>query len=192
MPGRCKRHRRTKAGATYRVVVRRARRRAQHSRRPFDRLSDRRSHSAGRSRRASSRALPGWCPVSYNGASGWVNGHLSCGRAGCCRDPDYVGRRAPARSRLCRSGHRRGAQARPAPLLLAGHRRGGGREPQGARRPHRRQHRSCTRSSRDAGCIKLAGGCQKPWCQVKFPGLSGDRVGWVDSKHLAPANGTCR
>ena len=42
-----------------------------------------------------------------------------------------------------------------------------------------------------SGCIKLAGGCQKPWCQVKFPGLSGDRVGWVDSKHLAPSNAAC-
>ena len=42
-----------------------------------------------------------------------------------------------------------------------------------------------------SGCIRLAGGCQKPWCQVKFPGLSGDRVGWVDSQHLAPSPTTC-
>lgn len=41
------------------------------------------------------------------------------------------------------------------------------------------------------GCIKLAGSCQRPWCQVAFPGLSGDRVGWVDSNHLAPAPSAC-
>ena len=42
-----------------------------------------------------------------------------------------------------------------------------------------------------SGCIKLAGGCRKPWCQVAFPGLSGERVGWVDSKNLAPAGSSC-
>ena len=41
------------------------------------------------------------------------------------------------------------------------------------------------------GCIKLAGSCQKPWCQVKFAGLNGERVGWVNSKHLAPSETTC-
>ena len=47
-------------------------------------------------------------------------------------------------------------------------------------------------SSRTAACIKLGGGCQKPWCQVKFPTGGGDRVGWVDSKHLAPAERALR
>ena len=42
-----------------------------------------------------------------------------------------------------------------------------------------------------ATCIVFVGGCQKPWCQVKFPTGGGDRVGWVDSNHLAPADGPC-
>jgi hypothetical protein len=41
------------------------------------------------------------------------------------------------------------------------------------------------------GCVKLAGSCRKPWCQVTFPGLNGDRFGWVDSNHLAPQRSAC-
>ena len=26
------------------------------------------------------------------------------------------------------------------------------------------------------GCVKLAGSCRKPWCQVTFPGLNGDQL----------------
>jgi hypothetical protein len=42
-----------------------------------------------------------------------------------------------------------------------------------------------------SGCIRLAGGCQKPWCQVSFPTSAGERIGWVDSKNLAPSEAYC-
>ena len=133
-----------------------------------------------------------WCPVSYNGASGWVNPIYLAAEPQAQRDPDddepavlprargYVALEPPAARKRVQlpsywqvTGVAEGESLRvhdaPSPTASVVH----------AFEP-------------DSGCIKLTGGCQKPWCQVKFPGLSGERVGWVDSKHLAPANGTCR
>jgi hypothetical protein len=42
-----------------------------------------------------------------------------------------------------------------------------------------------------ATCIKLAGGCRKPWCRVRVPSPAGEQTGWVDSKHLAPSDAHC-
>jgi uncharacterized protein YraI len=122
----------------------------------------------------------GWCPVSYNGASGWVNG-LYLAAEPAVAAYGYVAeepvaprprRRAqlPAYWRVTGVGEGESLRVHdaPSPSALVVH----AFEPQ-------------------SGCIKLAGGCQKPWCQVKFPGLSGDRVGWVDSKNLAPADASC-
>jgi len=125
----------------------------------------------------------GWCPVSYNGAAGWVNGrYLAPEPAVAAYARGYVAEEpvAPprARKRVQLPGYWRvtgvaeGESLKvhdgPSPATSVVH----AFEPQ-------------------TGCIKLTGGCQKPWCQVKFPGLSGDRVGWVDSKHLAPADTAC-
>jgi hypothetical protein len=126
----------------------------------------------------------GWCPVSYNGAFGWVN-------------PAYL---APEPPRLA---GRRAVQSSRARGYVAV-------EPPAARKPARLpNYWQVTGMAEDeslkvhdqpsatapvihafepqTGCIKLAGSCQKPRCQVTFPGLSGDRVGWVEPNHLAPA-----
>ena len=135
-----------------------------------------------------------WCPVSYNGASGWVNPvylaaepavapvvqpqnpeeptALPRARGYVAVEPPVARNRAPLPSYWQITGVAEGESLKvhdgPSPSASVVH----AFEPQ-------------------TGCIKLTGGCQKPWCQVKFPGLSGDRVGWVDSKHLAPADGAC-
>jgi uncharacterized protein YraI len=132
-----------------------------------------------------------WCPVSYNGASGWVNPlYLAAEPPSMQREiPDepavsprargYVAVEPPALRKRARlpsywqvTGVAEGESLKvhdgPSPSTSVVH----AFEPQ-------------------TGCIKLAGGCQKPWCQVKFPGQSGERVGWVDSKNLAPASGAC-
>jgi SH3-like domain-containing protein len=124
----------------------------------------------------------GWCPVSYNGASGWVNGYYLAAEpavAGYVRGyvaEEPVAPRPRKRAQLpaywrvtgVAEGESLKVHDTPSPSASVVH----AFEPQ-------------------SGCIKLAGSCQKPWCQVKFPGLSGDRVGWVDSKHLVPTDATC-
>jgi SH3-like domain-containing protein len=136
----------------------------------------------------------GWCPVSYNGASGWVNpvylapdtavaplvqrqdptetAALPRARGYVAVEPPVARKRAALPSYWQVTGVAEGESLRvhdgpsaSAPVVHAF-------EPQ-------------------TGCIKLAGSCQKPWCQVKFQGLSGDRVGWVDSQHLAPSGTAC-
>jgi uncharacterized protein YraI len=132
-----------------------------------------------------------WCPVSYNGASGWVNPlYLAAEPSSLQREgpeepavaprargyvavePPAPRKRAPLPSYWQVTGVAEGESLRvhdgPSPSTSVVH----AFEPQ-------------------TGCIKLAGGCQKPWCQVKFPGQSGERVGWVDSKNLAPSNTAC-
>lgn len=124
-----------------------------------------------------------WCPVRYNGTSGWVNGSYLAAEpsvATNARDEDDDDQAAPRPSRKRANlpaywrvtGVPRGESLKvhdaPSTTALVVH----AFEPQ-------------------SGCIKLAGACRKPWCQVAFPGLSGDRVGWVDSKNLAPSQETC-
>jgi len=125
----------------------------------------------------------GWCPVSYNGASGWVSGrYLAPEPAVAAHAHGYVAEvpealpRGRKRSQLpaywqvtgVAEGESLKVHDGPSPSTSVVH----AFEPQ-------------------TGCIKLAGSCQRPWCQVKFAGLSGDRVGWVDSKNLAPSSAAC-
>ena len=131
----------------------------------------------------------GWCPVSYNGASGWVN-------------PAYLAPEPPpplAERRAVESSRARGYVAAKPPAA---------RKPAGlpnywqvtgmAEGESLKVHDAPSATAPvvhafepQTGCIKLAGSCQRPWCQVAFPGLSGDRAGWVDSNHLAPAPSAC-
>jgi uncharacterized protein YraI len=120
-----------------------------------------------------------WCPVRYNGATGWVNrtylaaepAEASYYRSNEAAEPAPP-RHARKRSQLpiywrvtgVAEGESLKVHEGPSPSASVVH----AFEPQ-------------------SGCIKLAGGCRKPWCQVAFAGLNGDRIGWVDSKHLAPS-----
>ena len=129
-----------------------------------------------------------WCPVSYNGATGWVNGRylaVDPAVAPFARrlddDDDEASPPRPTRDR-------RRAQL-PSRWKVTGVAEG----------ESLKVHDSPSGDGAvvhafepQSSCIKLTGACRKPWCQVAFPGLSGDRVGWVDSKHLAPASEACR
>jgi uncharacterized protein YraI len=135
-----------------------------------------------------------WCPVSYHGASGWVNPvYLAPESSTARRDPDDDDDEpAQPRGRGYASAEPPVARQR---ALMSSYWRVTGIAEGESLRVH--DGPSATASvvhafEPDSGCIKITGGCQKPWCQVKFPGLNGERVGWVDSKHLAPASGTCR
>jgi uncharacterized protein YraI len=135
-----------------------------------------------------------WCPVSYNGASGWVNPLYLAPEPAVT---PFVERQIPDEPAVLPGAHgyvavepqmaRNGAR-------LPSHWRVTGVAEGESLRVH--DGPSNTTSvvhafEPQSGCIKLAGGCQKQWCQVKFPGLSGDRIGWVDSKHLAPSDAGC-
>jgi SH3-like domain-containing protein len=123
-----------------------------------------------------------WCPVRYNGASGWANGRYLAPEAPVAarNDDDDEEATPPQLSRKraqlptywrvtgVAEGESLKVHDAPSTSALVVH----AFEPQ-------------------SGCIKLAGMCRKPWCQVAFPGLSGDRVGWVDSKNLEPSQETC-
>lgn len=123
-----------------------------------------------------------WCPVRYNGVSGWVNGRYLAAEplTAAARDDDDDDQPAPRLSRKranlpafwrvtgVAEGESLKVHDAPSTTALVVH----AFEPQ-------------------SGCIKLAGTCRKPWCQVAIPGLSGDRMGWVDSKNLAPSQEAC-
>jgi SH3-like domain-containing protein len=120
----------------------------------------------------------GWCPISYNGASGWVKGRY------LAPEPDAYGFAAEGTVTLPRAGR----------AGLPGYWQVTGVEEGESLMVHEGPSASAPvvhAFEPQSGCIKLAGTCQKPWCQVMFPGLSGARVGWVDSKHLAPASTGC-
>lgn len=128
-----------------------------------------------------------WCPIRYNGASGWVNGRY------LAAEPIV----APFVRRLP-SGERAAEPAVVAPLRklpqLPAHWRVTGVAAADGLKVHEEpspQAPVVHVFEPQAACIKLAGGCQKPWCQVKFPTGGGERVGWVDSKNLTPAEGPC-
>ena len=124
-----------------------------------------------------------WCPVSYNGASGWVYARYLAIEPAVA---PFVGRLPPTDQPAV-------PMLRKVPQLPAYWRVTGvavddglkvhGEPSPGSPVVHVFEAR--------AACIRLAGGCQKPWCQVKFPTGGGDRVGWVDSKNLVPADGAC-
>jgi SH3-like domain-containing protein len=140
----------------------------------------------------------GWCPVSYNGASGWVNPvYLAPDTAGASlakrqiseddEEEDAVAPRARGYVAVGPPAARSGARL-PSYWQVTGVAEGESLKVHDAPSPSASVVHAFEPQT---GCIKLAGGCQKPWCQVKFPGLSGDRVGWVDSKHLAPSGTSC-
>ena len=124
----------------------------------------------------------GWCPIRYKGATGWVSGrHLAVEPAVA----PFV-RRLPPQPAV-------GAPPRKLPPLPS-HWRVTGVAPAERLKVHQQpspQAPVVHVFEPTAGCIRLGGGCQKPWCQVKFPTGGGDRVGWVDAKHLVPAHGPC-
>jgi uncharacterized protein YraI len=116
-----------------------------------------------------------WCPISYNGASGWVHARY------LAIEPAV----APFLERLPTPLPRSLSQAywRVTGVAAADGLRVHGEPSLDAPVVHVFEAQS--------GCIRLAGGCQKPWCQVKFPTGAGERIGWVDSKYLAPSEGPC-
>ena len=133
-----------------------------------------------------------WCPVSYNGASGWVNPLYLAAEPAWPR-VSWKSRRArgaSASERLRRRGAARGRKRARLPSYwqVTGVAEGESLKVHDGPSPAASVVHAFEPQT---GCIKLAGGCQKPWCQVKFAGLSGERVGWVDSKHLAPSETTC-
>jgi uncharacterized protein YraI len=116
-----------------------------------------------------------WCPVSYNGASGWVN-------------PAYLAPE-PASSEPMEPERARKHGRLPTYWQVTGVADGESLKV--------REAPSATASvvhafEPQSGCIKLAGSCQKPWCQVAFPGLNGDRLGWVNANNLTPSHSACR
>jgi len=128
-----------------------------------------------------------WCPIRYNGASGWVSGRYLAVEPAVA---PFVRRLPP--------GERPAETAAAPPLRklppLPTHWRVTGTAATDGLKVHEEpslQAPVVHVFEPQAACIKLAGGCQKPWCQVKFPTGGGDRIGWVDSKHLAPADGVC-
>ena len=125
-----------------------------------------------------------WCPVSYNGASGWVYArHLAI-------EPGVApleGRLPPTDQPAAVPMPRKMPQL-PAYWRVTGVAADDGLKVHGEPSPGSPVVHVFEAQS---ACIRLAGGCQKPWCQVKFPSGGGDRVGWVDSKNLVPAEGGC-
>ena len=124
-----------------------------------------------------------WCPVSYNGALGWVN-------------PAYLAPE-PASEEPVLPAH---GYVAVAPPMARKH----GRLPSYwqvtgvAEGESLKVHEAPSSTASivhafepQSVCIKLAGSCQKPWCQVTFPGLNGDRLGWVNANNLAPSRSAC-
>jgi uncharacterized protein YraI len=124
-----------------------------------------------------------WCPVRYNGASGWVNRYyLAAEPAEASYDPSFQGIE-PEQPRA----HRKRAHL-PAYWQVTGVAEGE------SLKVHDSPSADATvvhAFEPQSSCIRLSGACKKPWCQVAFPGLSGDRVGWVDSKNLSPSDANC-
>ena len=113
----------------------------------------------------------GWCQVQYAGATGWVNGRFLAPETGVREDTDARKRaQLPAYWRVTgmMEGDSLQVHEGPSAQTAVVH----AFEPQ-------------------SGCIKLAGTCRKPWCQVSFPGLAGDRTGWVDANKLEPSPEEC-
>ncbi len=116
----------------------------------------------------------GWCPIIYNGASGWVYArHLAIEPA-----VDPFIQRAPPPDRPVESA--------PLPRKLSqlpAYWRVIGVAPADGLKVHGEPSLDAPVVhvfEAQAGCIHLAGGCRKPWCQVKFPAGGGEHVGWVE------------
>jgi uncharacterized protein YraI len=121
----------------------------------------------------------GWCPVQYNGMSGWVNAaFLAAEPAQASTEERYSAVEPPARP----------------PRDLPTYWRVTGVSLGDTLKVHDgpSAYASVVHAfSAQSGCIRLAGTCQKPWCQVAFPASGGERVGWVDSRHLSPSEAVC-
>ncbi len=121
----------------------------------------------------------GWCPIQYNGLSGWVNAaFLAAEPAEASTGESHAAVEPPARP----------------PRELPTYWRVTGVSQGDTLKVHDgpSAYASVVHAfSAQSGCIRLAGTCQKPWCQVAFPASGGERVGWVDSRHLAPSEAVC-
>jgi SH3-like domain-containing protein len=124
-----------------------------------------------------------WCPISYNGASGWVHARYLAIEPAVA--PFIERLPAPARPAEPAPLPRRLSQAywRVTGVAVADGLRVHGEPSLDAPVVHVFEAQS--------GCIRLAGSCQKPWCQVRFPTGGGERIGWVNSKYLSPSGGPC-
>jgi uncharacterized protein YraI len=112
----------------------------------------------------------GWCPITYNGASGWVHARYLAIEPAVAPFVQRTPSNLPAYWRVTGVATSDGLKVHgdPSPGAPVVH-----------------------VFEAEASCIRLAGGCQKPWCQVKFPVGSGEQVGWVDSNKLAPSEERC-
>jgi len=110
-----------------------------------------------------------WCPVHYNGLSGWVSGRYLAVETAV----------APFVQRGDLPSHWRVTGVADHEVLLV------------RNNPSPLAPVVYVYAPR-ATCIVLAGGCQRPWCQVQIPAQGGQQTGWVDSKFLAPADEPCR
>lgn len=124
----------------------------------------------------------GWCPITYRGAAGWVSARYLAIEPGVAP----FAQRAPLPDQ---------AAAVP-PHKLAGlpaYWRVTGVADDGLKVHEEPSPQAPVVHvfAAQASCIKLAGGCRKPWCQVAFQTGSGESVGWVDSKNLAPSDRSC-
>jgi uncharacterized protein YraI len=110
-----------------------------------------------------------WCPVRYNGVTGWVNGRYLAVEPAVA---PFV-RRAPS---LPGFWQVTGVPANEVLLVR------NGPTPQApvvyVYPPH-------------ATCIAFLGGCRKPFCQVQFPSKDGPQSGWVDARFLSPSDEPC-
>ena len=127
----------------------------------------------------------GWCPISYNGASGWVHARYLAIEAAIA---PYI-QRAPSPER----------PAEPvAPPRKLSHLPAYWRVTGVAASDGLKVHGEPSSDAAvvhvfeaQAACIRLTGGCKKPWCQVKFQTGGGEQTGWVDSNKLSPSDGHC-
>jgi len=115
-----------------------------------------------------------WCPVRYNGMSGWVSGRYLRVEPAVAPFVQRSVQGAPADI----PSHWRVTGIAPNDVLLV-------------RNAPTQQAPVVYVFAPRATCIVYVGGCQKPWCQVQFPSQDGAQTGWVDARFLAPADDRC-
>jgi uncharacterized protein YraI len=133
-----------------------------------------------------------WCPVSYNGASGWVNPTYLAAEAGGVSQGPAAEEAAPPQRERGEVAAAPFAARKHAPL--PGYWQVTGVAEGESLKVHAAPSTAASvvhAFEPQTTCIELAGHCRRPWCQVKFPGLNGDRIGWVDANYLAPARSAC-
>ena len=115
-----------------------------------------------------------WCPVRYNGVTGWVNGRFLRVEPAVAPFVQRSEAEAPAEV----PSHWRGTGIAANDVLLV-------------RNAPTQQAPVVYVFAPRATCIVFIGGCRKPWCQVQFPSQGGAQTGWVNARFLAPAHDRC-